>query len=167
MSFIGPILPAWGYHLKTDFTVIGYYFLSLYIGILIASRIAPALRPKVGVKALLTVASLAAVAAFVLLSISSPPAPDWQRFAGFFLIGCADGMLNTGVFHAISPLYRHDRAATLNLAGTFFGIGCLVTALLVSSIYNTTTASTILLILAVIPALFAIIFWRSSFPREA
>ena len=36
MSFLGAILPAWGYHLKADFKEVGYYFLSLNLGFLLS-----------------------------------------------------------------------------------------------------------------------------------
>jgi len=59
------------------------------------------------------------------------------------------------VFHAISPLYRHDRAATMNLAGVMFGLGCLLTALLVAGTYYVYTVPSILILFAILPGFFA------------
>jgi hypothetical protein len=67
----------------------------------------------------------------------------WYRVAGMALIGFSSGLLHTGIFQAISPMYRHDPAATVNLSGILFGLGCLVLALLVSGIYYIYTAPTI------------------------
>ena len=48
------------------------------------------------------------------------------------------------MFQAISPLYDQDRAATITFAGTLYGLGCVLTALLAAgtySVYTTSTAS--------------------------
>jgi fucose permease len=67
------------------------------------------------------------------------------------------------VFQAISPMYRHDPAATINLAGILFGLGCLTVALLVSGTFYAYTAPAIQSWIAVIPALFGWMFVRTKF----
>ena len=82
--------------------------------------------------------------------------------SGVLWIGVSAGLLNAGVFHAISPLYRHDRAATMNLAGVMFGLGCLLTALLVAGTYFVYTVPSILILFAILPG-----FLRGEFaPRR-
>jgi fucose permease len=66
--------------------------------------------------------------------------------------------VNTALFHAISPLYQHDPAATINLSGGLFGLGCLATALLTAGAFNYYTVSSMLILLAVIPFYFTIGF---------
>jgi len=51
--------------------------------------------------------------------------------AGMAIVGFAAGLLHTAIFHAISPMYRHDPAATVNLAGILFGSGCFTLAILI------------------------------------
>ena len=86
--------------------------------------------------------------------------------AGLALIGLAAGVLHTAIFHAISPMYRHDPAATINLAGILFGLGCLTVALLISGTFYIYTAEAILAWIAVIPALFGWFYVRARFaPR--
>jgi FHS family glucose/mannose:H+ symporter-like MFS transporter len=70
-------------------------------------------------------------------------------------IGVSAGLLNAGVFHAISPQYRLDRAATMNLAGVMFGLGCLLTALLVAGTYFVYTVPSILILFAILPGFYA------------
>ena len=67
-------------------------------------------------------------------------------------------MVTTAVFHAISPLYQHDPAATINLAGGLFGLGCLTTALLTAGAFDYYTVPAMLILLAVIPFYFTIGF---------
>lgn len=165
-SFPGAILPSWGYHLTSDFAVIGRYFLAMNIGILVSVRIAYTLLPRKGISFLLTVASALGCAAFLFLAFVSPPSSEWWRMLGLLLMGASAGLLHTALFHAISPFYRHNPAATVNMAGILFGIGCLMTALLVSGAYYVFTVETILMLLAILPGVFAFIYSRASFPLE-
>jgi len=155
MSFLGAILPAWRYHLSADFKEVGYYFLSLNLGFLFSVAAAHMLLPRRGVKLLLIVANAMACAGFLYLALTSPPVAAIWRLLGVFWIGVSAGLLNAGVFHAISPQYRHDRAATMNLAGVMFGLGCLLTALLVAGTYYVYTVPSILILFAILPGFFA------------
>src|ERR1700689_2190355 len=77
------------------------------------------------------------------------------------VIGCSAGVLHTAIFHAISPMYRHDPASTVNLAGVLFGLGCFSVALVISRMFYTYTAAAIQIWIALIPAFFAIGYARS------
>jgi MFS transporter, FHS family, glucose/mannose:H+ symporter len=167
MSFLGAILPAWGYHLRPAFAEAGGYFLSLVLGLLLSVGAAHLLLAKRGLKFLLILASALACGAFLFLAISSPPAPAAWRLAGVLGIGFSAGLLNAGVFHAISPIYQHDRAATVNLAGLLFGLGSLVTALLVAGTYFVYTVPSILILFAVVPGLYAIVCTNAGLPEHA
>jgi len=155
MSFLGAILPAWRYHLKADFKEVGYYFLSLNLGFLASVAAAHFLLPRRGVKFVLVMANAMACAGFLYLAVTSPPAAAIWRLIGVLWIGISAGLLNAGVFQAISPLYRHDRAATMNLAGVMFGLGCLLTALLVAGTYYVYTVPSILILFAILPGFYA------------
>ena len=74
----------------------------------------------------------------------------------FFGLGLSAGTLNTGILHAISSAYRLEPAATINLAGAFFGLGSAIVALLVAGTFNVYTVSSILFLVAIAPALFAV-----------
>jgi hypothetical protein len=115
--------------------------------ILLASR---------GLKFLLIAASALGCGAFLFLAFSSPPAPAGWRLFGVLGIGFSAGLLNAGVFHAISPIYQRDRAATVNLAGLLFGTGSLLTALLVAGTYYVYTVPSILILFAAVPGLYAV-----------
>ncbi|HEV2687379.1 MAG TPA: MFS transporter [Bryobacteraceae bacterium] len=166
MAFLGAILPVWRYHLQADFREVGYYFLSLNIGILLSVAAAQVLLPRKGVKFMLIVANAVACGGFLFLAVASPPvAPIW-RLAGVLFIGIGAGLLNAGVFQAISPLYLQNPAATVNLAGVLFGLGCLLTAVLVAGTYFAYNVPSILILLALVPGFYAGICARAKLPRE-
>lgn len=163
VSFLGAILPAWGYHLESKFVAIGYYFLSLNLGILASVRIAYALLPRKGTRFMLVTGSLVACGAFLFLAAFSPPWPAILRDIGMFFLGASTGLLNASIFQAISPLYKRDPAATVNLGGILLGLGCVATALLVSGTFYVYTVPSILILFAAIPGLFAIYCGRARF----
>jgi MFS transporter, FHS family, glucose/mannose:H+ symporter len=167
MSFPGAILPAWGYHLRSDFSTTGYFFLGMNLGVLASLWIALILLPRRGTNFVLSIACALAAGAMGYLALFSPPAPDWTRIIGFFIIGIAAGLLNTAVFHAISTIYQINSAATINLAGTFFGVGCLSTSLFIAFTFNAYTVASRLILFAVIPAIFSIAFARARVAIDA
>ena len=166
MAFLGAILPAWGYHLRDGFKEVGYYFLSLNFGFLLSVGGAHFLLPRKGVKFVLILANALACGGFLFLALTSPPVAAGWRLAGVLWLGVGAGLLNTGVFHAISPLYRHDRAATVNLAGVLFGLGCLLTALLMAGTYYVYTVPSILILFAILPGFYAGIYAKAPLSRE-
>ncbi len=99
----------------------------------------------------------------MFLAFMSPPVSFWWRIAGLLVIGASAGLLHTGIFQAISPMYRHDPVATVNVAGIFFGLGCLAVALLISATFYLSTPLGIQIAIALVPALFCWGYARSEF----
>lgn len=166
MSSFGALLPVWGYHLESHFIAVGNYFLSLNVGLLLAVWAGAIVLRRRGMVFAMVFASALACAAFLILAATSPPAwPVW-RALGLVCMGFSAGLLNQAAFHAISPLYEYDRAATVTFAGTLYGLGCMLTALLMASTYNVYTTSSVLVILAAVPGFFIGIYSRAKFPRE-
>ncbi len=162
LSFLGAILPSWQ-HLSSEYLTVGLYFLGLIAGLLSAVGAAPRLIQKRGLSWTLSFACAIAGTGFLYLAMASPPWDPWWRVGGMAVIGFAAGLLHTAIFEAISPMYRHDPAATVNVAGMFFGLGCLTVALLVSGIYYIYTPAAIQVWIAVIPALAGWGYWRTRF----
>ena len=157
-AFPGAILPAWGYHLRPHFTSIANYFIFVDLGLLGSILLVRPIGDKRGIAAVLVLACVIAFAALTWLSFTAPPAPEWWRLFGFLGLGAGVGTLNSGIFQAISPAYRHEPAATVNLAGIFFGLGSFVLALLIAGTFNIYTVPAILFLVALAPGLFAVIF---------
>lgn len=166
MAFLGAILPSWGYHLRPGFIEAGDYFLSLAIGLIGSVGAAHFLLPRRGLKFLMVLANLLACAAFLFLALVSGPAAAEWRLIGVLFIGFSTGLLNAGVFHAISPIYQADRAATVNFAGLLFGSGSLLTALLVAGTYYVYTVPSILILFAALPGLYAIVCHKGSYKQS-
>ena len=167
LAFLGAILPSWGHHLQSDYWMIGLYFVALILGVLLSVRTAPWLMRKRGLACTLTSACALASIALLYLAFFSPPYDAWLRLPGILLLGVGAGMLHTAIFHAISPMYRHDPAATVNLGGILFGLGCFSVALLISRAFYFYTASAIQVWIALIPAIFAVIYARTRFAAPA
>jgi len=166
-GLLGAILPAWGYHLNFDFDTVGHYFLSVTAGVLLSLEIGRRLFRSHGVAFVLILASSLACGALLFLAFSAPPLPAFWRMGGLLLVGLAMGLLNTAIFQAISTIYQQDPAATLNLGGIVFGLGCVVITLLVAGTFNAYSVTVILMLIAVGPALFALLYANTSFPPPA
>ncbi len=162
-AFLGAILPAWGYHLTELYERVGNFFFSFNLGLFAANRLSAWLLPRKGIGWCLRLACL--LTCGILLALAFGPQTRFMwRMAGLLLLGVSTGLLHGAIFQAITPIYRHDPAATGNLAGIFFGAGSLFTALLVAGTYYVYSVPTILTLIAVIPGLFG--FWYSRLPDE-
>jgi MFS transporter, FHS family, glucose/mannose:H+ symporter len=164
-SFLGVILPIWGHHLEEDYITAGNYFLAMNLGIFVSFGAARLARGR-GLSLVLALACGLACAALVYLAFLPPAVAPFRRIAGIFVLGCGAGLLNIGVLRAISPLYRREPAATVNLAGAMFGIGCVLMAVLVAGTYYAYSVTTILLLIALLPALFIPIYAKARFATE-
>jgi len=167
LAFLGAVLPSWGHHLTSNYQVIGAYFLALAIGIVSSARFGQWLLPRRGVRVLLIAGNAIGAGALLYLAAVSPPAPAWTRMIGLFFLGTCAGLVHTAILLAISPMYRHDPAATVNIAGTLFGLGCLTVALLMSGSYYVYTVPSMLILLAVFPGFFAAICVKARFAAPA
>jgi fucose permease len=166
MSFLGPILPAWGYHLQSDYSAAGLHFLAMALGIMASMGLSQRLLPRKGAQFMLVVASTIAAGSLLFLAQMSPPVALGWRLLGVLFVGASSGLVAAALFYGITEIYEHDPAATANLAGLLFGLGSLVTALLVSGTFYMYTVPAILVFLAVVPAFFAGFYARAVFPVE-
>ncbi len=150
-ALLGAVLPSWEVRQPFSFDLVGAYFLSLSIGVIAATQIAPRVERR-GTGFMLVFACLLACAALLFLSMVPPPAPALWRMAGLLVVGVATGTLNGALFHTISLNYRSDPAGTVNTGGIFYGFGCLAAALLVAATFY---VPSILTFVAIVPGCFA------------
>jgi len=167
LSFLGTILFSWQHHLTSQYGIVGLYYAGLIAGLVGSARLSPALLRRKGLGWTLALACGLAGAAFLYLAFVSPPFSPWWRVAGMAMVGFSAGLLHTAIFHAISPMYRHDPAATVNLAGILFGSGCFALAIVISGPFYLYTAAAVQVWIAVIPALFGWMYWKTPFPAES
>jgi fucose permease len=163
-AVLGAVLLAWGYHRDPpDFRAVGNYFLSLAVGIVAASALAKRVMALRGLSFLLVFACALSCVALSYLAMVGPPASEWWRVGGFLVLGIGAGLLNMALFHAISPGYQADPAATANKGGIWYGLGCLTATLLVAGTFYAYSVPGILLFMALVPAIFALIYARNSY----
>ena len=170
MSFLGAALPAWGYHLRSLHVEVGQYFLALGMGLMVSYPLGRRLLLKKDIRFVVATGCVMASAGFLWLAASAPPVIWGWRLPGVAILGLGAGLLNASGFLAISRIYEHDPASTVNMAGVLFGLGCLTTTLAVWGAYYIYTPGTLVLLFAVIPAVAARLYWRSSFapaPKHA
>lgn len=163
MAFLGAILPAWGYHLHADYLTVGNFFLAMNAGILAGLRAIRAMLARWTLRRVLMWGSVLAAGALLYLAAVPPAAHPLWRMAGVLLLGLSAGLLSSALLHALWPLSHHEPAATLTLAGAFFGSGCWLTAVLVAGTYYVYTVPSILILMATIPGFLAGLYAKSDF----
>jgi len=164
LALLGAILPAWGYHRDpADFTAVGNYFLSLAIGLASATLFAMPLMRRKGLNFLLVFACSLSCLALGYLALVGPPVPSWWRVAGLLVLGIGAGMLNVGLFQAVSRDYSADAAGTVYKGGIWYGLGCLAATVLVGGTFYVYSVQSILIFMAVVPLVFAVIYVRHPY----
>lgn len=163
MSFLGAVLPAWGYHLKDKHTEVGWYFLALAIGLVGCYPASRRLLSARDIRFVVTASCALASLALLILAIASPPTHWGWRLGGVLLLGASAGTLNASGFLAISRIYEHDPASTVNMAGALFGTGCLTTALAFWIAFYVYNAGSLVLLFAIAAAFAAGWYWRLDF----
>ena len=164
LALLGAILPAWGYHRDpSDFVAVGNYFLTMALGIVAAALFARRIMARRGVSFLLVFACSLCCVSLAYLALVSPPLSAWWRAAGMVSLGIGAGLLNMALFYAISRNYQADSADTVNLGGVWYGLGCMAATLLVAGTFYAYTVPKILLFMAIVPAIFAVMYSRETY----
>jgi len=160
MALLGAILPAWGYHRDPpDFVAVGNYFLSLAVGLVAATMSARPIMQRRGIGFVLVLACGIAAAALAYLGLVGPPRPSGWRILGLLVLGMSAGLLNVGLFNAISRSYTSDAAGTVSRGGVWYGLGCLAATILVEGAFYA-PPSVILWLMAGFPLVFGILYAR-------
>ena len=161
-------MPAWGYYRDPpDFIAVGNYFLSLAVGLAASSALARPLLARRGLPFLLVFACVLSCAALAFLAFVAPPITQWWRVLALLVLGLGSGLLNLALFHAISPAYHADAAATVTKGGIWYGLGCLAATLLVAGTFSVYTVASIIVFMAVVPGLFAGLFAKGMYVAPA
>jgi fucose permease len=164
LALLGAILPAWGYHRDPpDFIAVGNYFLSLALGIVVAAFLARKIMAHRGLSFLLVFGCAFSCVSMAYLAMVSPPLSTWWRAVGLVGLGMGAELLNTALFSAISRKYQADAADTANLGGAWYGLGCVTATLLVAGTFYAYTVPKILTFMAIVPAMFAIMYARETY----
>ncbi len=163
LALPGALLPVWGHHLTPALSAAGSYFLAVGVGLWLSKDLGSWLLARKSVSFALAFAGVLACAA--LLCLVLVPASLWPpaRALAMAIIGLSSGLMITGVIRPLERMYQHDAPATANMAGLFFGAGCLASVLFLARSAYAYSPSTVLLLLAAIPGGFAIVYARTRF----
>jgi FHS family glucose/mannose:H+ symporter-like MFS transporter len=167
MALPGAVLPYWRHHIDSRYLLIGAYFLAQVAGLLGTRLWAPRLMRAQGLGVALSVACWLAAGGLVVMGVFIPEAHWGWRIGGLLMTGSAAGLMNLVVFAATTGAYARQPAATINLAGAFYGSGSLVCALAVGASYSfrhTGMAMGILLLL--LPAAGCVLYLRARIPDQ-
>jgi fucose permease len=165
LAVLGAILPAWGYHRDpADFVAVGNCFLGSAIGVAIAAWVGRRLIARRGLRRVMIGACAGSSITLIYLAAVSPPISDWWRICGLLFLGACGGALNRTLFQAILTRYRQDAIGTVIRGAIWLGLGCLAATLLVFGTFYAYSVPTILLFMAAVPAGFAFLYYKSSFP---
>jgi MFS transporter, FHS family, glucose/mannose:H+ symporter len=163
MALLGAILPVWGYYRDPPaFVTVGNYFLSLAGGMVISPVLARRLMASRGLRFLLVFACCLSCGALAYLALVSPLAGAWWRASGLLVLGLGAGLLNLGLFCGISTGYSNEAAGMVNRGGIWYGLGCLIATLLAAATFSAYAAPRIVLMMALVPGIFAAVYWRSA-----
>lgn len=164
LALLGAILPAWGYHRDpADFIAVGNCFLSVAVGVVVATWLGRRLIARHGLRRVMIGACAASCVTLIYLAAVSPPASNWWRLGGLVFLGACAGALNRALFQAISASYRRDAASTVIRGGIWYGLGCLSATLLVFGAFYAYSVPTILLFMAAAPAVFVAVYAKARF----
>jgi FHS family glucose/mannose:H+ symporter-like MFS transporter len=158
------LLPRWGYHITADYRTIGGYFICLALGVIVPTESAAAFIRKSSISNQMAAGCGLASASLVLLAFIPLEASALWRMCGLLLVGFSAGLINSALFAALSAAYTRDVARAVSIGGILFGAGCLASALIVALTFYSLSVTGALLLLALVPGIFAFVYYRMNIP---
>lgn len=163
-AMLGALLPRWGYHITADYRTIGGYFICLALGVIIPSESAARLIRGASISTQMAAGCGLASASLIQLAFTPLQAsPVWRMF-GLLLVGLSAGLINSALFAALSAAYTRDVARAISIGGILFGAGCLASALIIALTFYSVSVTGALLLLALVPGVFAFLYYRMNIP---
>ena len=163
-GLLGALLPRWGYHISADYRTIGGYFICLALGVIVPTESAAGFFRRTSISHQMAAGCGLATASLILLAfIPLQASPVWRMF-GLLLVGFSAGLINSALFAALSAAYTRDVARAVSIGGILFGVGCLSSALIVALTFYSLSVTGALLLLALVPGIFAFLYYRMNIP---
>jgi MFS transporter, FHS family, glucose/mannose:H+ symporter len=158
----GPLLVAWQYHLGTDPRLIGLHFLAMSAGYLAAAILSRCILLRFPVQLAAGGASLIGCLAYVALSLLPPPVPALWRILTLGFAGFSGGVLVSALLYGLRSRFTEAPSEVTARAGAFFGLGCLLATLTVSTTYFAGSIQIQTLLLAVVPLCYMVFYLRTQ-----
>jgi fucose permease len=164
IGLLGSLLIAWQYHIDVEPQIIGLHFLALSAGYVIAATVAQRWVRDISLRTVAMISCGMAVASLLALSQVPPPLSVAWRIAAVGFMGMAAGGLSTALLYSSEPYFAESPVAATNIAGSLLGCGCLIATIMTGATYFAGSLQVEMSILAAFPAVYFVIFWRSSYP---
>jgi fucose permease len=164
LGLLGSLLIAWHYHIDVDPRLAGLHFLGLNAGYVLSAILAQNALHRVSPRAVAIAACACAFASLLALSFLAPPAQPAWRIVGLAFLGAAAGALMAALLHILQPYFARASAAMANIAGAFFGCGCLLATLMIALTYFASSVQLQTALLALAPLIFAIVYSANQLP---
>jgi MFS family permease len=164
LGLSGSLLVAWEYHIDVEPQIIGFHFLSLSAGFVVAAAVAQKYLRRVPVRWVAAIACGTACATLAALALVAPPAVIGWRIAGLAVLGMSAGGLTAPLLYAMEPAFSTSPASTANVAALLFGCGCLLSTLVTGIAYVTGFVRWGTTLLAALPLFYLFLYLRSSHP---
>ncbi|HLH02259.1 MAG TPA: MFS transporter [Bryobacteraceae bacterium] len=167
LGLLGPLLVVWRYQIDVEPHLIGLHFLALNAGYVVAAAVSSRLLRRIVPSRLALGASVLALAALIALAFAAPPVSTRWRLALLFCAGLAAGALAGALLYGSEHIFRASSLAAAFRAALLFGLGCLLATVLCGATYFVGFSPFALLALAVVPCVYAVLFWRVPAARAA
>ena len=164
VGLLGSLSIAWQYHIDTDPHLIGFHFLALNAGYVIAVAVAQRLLFRISIRAVALTACGIAFGSLMWLTFAAPPIPTAWRICGLACIGLSGGALTTALLYALEAYFLQAPAALANLAGLLFGGGCLLSTAMVGITYFAGSVQIETALLAIVPLIYFVLYANNKFP---
>lgn len=164
LGLLGSLLIAWRYHIDVDPRLVGLHFLGLNAGYVVSAIVSQRALNRLSPRALAIAACACAFATLLALSFLAPPAQPAWRIVGLAFVGAAAGAFMAALLHTLQPYFAEVPAAMANLAGAFFGCGCLLATLMIALTYFASSVQIETALLALLPLIFAVLYSANSLP---
>lgn len=132
LALLGAILPAWGYHLRSDFITVGRYFLCAAAGLILSWPVGLLVLARRGVAVLVVIAYGLGCASLLYVWMASPPLGPFWRMSALVLIGLDSGLLITASLYSAASYFRMRPGSAMALCSIFFSLGCAAAAMLMA-----------------------------------
>ncbi len=160
LALPGGLLPLWGFHVKTDFSTAGNFFLALGLGLCGASVAGHRLRDRIEPARLLPGGCYLGSLGLLILSVAQPPASVWVQYLALAVTGASAGLINMSVLEPIALPYEANPAAVILTGGMFFGAGSVASAWLLAECLDAASPGHLLALSALLPAAAGVAFSR-------
>ena len=166
LALPGALLPLWDFHIRSDFAGAGNLFFAIGVGAVLGNVCGRELDARFSSAKVLLLGCVLAALSLIWISLGVQGGAGWLRAGAVFSAGFSAGLLNTAILEAITPWYERDPAGTTLIAGSFFGAGSFLAALLISQVLNAASAARWISLAVVVPVAAGIAFSRASVVRS-